>query len=148
MKGFLYVVTTSLFVDDSTMTYQSYATNTRSLSDSVSFTISPATVTTGKITAIRIQDIARQIWFNWNDPARTWDATPSVMPGTNNLYVALYATNMGGGNAGNMTLTLKTSTGSTLATKTQSVAAGASFGLEYTGTMPNSSLALSASVTP
>jgi hypothetical protein len=120
----------------------------KSLSDSVTFTITPATVTTGKITAMRIQDMSRQIWFNWNDPARTWDVVPSVVPGTNNLYVALYATNTGAGGSGNMTLTLKTASGNTLATKTEYVAVGASFGLEYTGNMPNSSLSLSASVTP
>jgi len=133
------------------MACQSYSVssaNGKTLSDAVSFSIAPYFAPTfGKITAIRVQDIARQLWFNWSDPARTWDVAPSVAPGANNLYVALYATNTGG-TAGNMTLTLKDSAGNTLATKTQSVAAGASFGLEYTGVMSTTAFTLSAIVTP
>ncbi len=120
----------------------------QTLGDSVTFAVSPATVTSGKITAIRVQDISRNIWYNWDDPGRTWSSTPSVVPGTNNLYVSFYVTNTGVGSSGSLSLSLKNQDGTSLATKTASVAPGGSVGLEYTGTMPNAILQLVISVTP
>ena len=65
------------------------------LSESLAFTIGPALgATSGKIGAIRVQDIARNLWFNWDLSTRTWDNLPTVTPGPY-LYIALWAINAG-----------------------------------------------------
>ncbi|TSA55549.1 hypothetical protein D4R42_05395 [bacterium] len=98
----------------------------------------------GKIVAIRVQDIARNLWFNYDNGM--WDKTPEVTAGAN-LYIAAYVGNVG--DAGNLTLRIIDDTGATLATKTEYVVAGGVFGDE-TGTkqMPNRSYGISIPVDP
>ena len=109
--------------------------NFRVQSGSVGFSISPLALPSGKIIAIRVQDIARQLWFNYDNGV--WDNAPKVTVGAN-LYIAAYATNIGG--AGLMQLLIKDDVGSFLATKQETVVAGGTLGVE-TGTinMPNRS---------
>ena len=111
----------------------------RHQSDAMLFSINPLAPANGKIYAIRVQDIARQIWFNW-DRGVGWtrDTTPIteadiyVTVGIDTLYIAAYAVNEGGG--GDLTLQMKADT-ETIAQKTEYVASGAGLGVE-TGTIP------------
>jgi hypothetical protein len=89
-------------------------------SDSQSFSISPYTYVSGRLIAIRVQDVARGIWFNWNGSTRTWDNSPNVTVGSGTLYIAAAAVNAGNA-AGNVTLTITDDAGATLATKTITV---------------------------
>jgi len=126
-------------------------------SESKGFTISPYTVTSGKILAIRVQDIVRGIWYNWDASTGAWDKTPiSVYVGSKTLYIAAAAVNVGNA-AGSLTLTITDDTGKTLASKTQTVqpwngsytAPNDYIGVE-TGSidMPNRSYGITVSVTP
>ena len=110
--------------------------------DSVNFSITPVGGTTGKITAIRVQDIQRGIWFNWDNGA--WSTpTPSCAPGAGVLYIAFGAIN-NGAVSGNITLTLQKMelgpTGEQFITILKQVTAyaapGVLVGLEWTGDMP------------
>ena len=88
----------------------------------------------GKIIAVRVQDIDRQIWYNWD--VGTWDAPPKCNPGPNKLYVAVWAENLSDAD-GNITLQLvNTANGTVLAEKTEFVAVGNGVGIEWTGSMP------------
>jgi hypothetical protein len=110
------------------------------------------------ITAIRIQDVARGIWYSWDKnttyPNGYWDnaggegnnapvgQTPMITPGANNLYVAFYAKN-NYTYAVNMALYVYDSNNNILAQQVNVyTAAGASAGVEYTGTMPTGSYTL------
>ena len=115
--------------------------------DSVTFTVQPYGNTVGKVSAIRVQDVGRGLWFNWDDPPRAWDASPSCAPGVNKLYIAFYAINVGQVD-GNLTLKLVDDTGATLATNTVSCAVGAGVGIEWTGTMPSRAYSVQCIVTP
>ena len=110
--------------------------------DSVNFSILPIGGTTGKITAVRVQDIQRDIWFNWDNGI--WSTpTPSCAPGAGALYISFGAVNTGAV-SGNITLTLKKMelgpTGeqyeTILAQVTAYAAPGGLVGLEWTGDMP------------
>lgn len=130
--------------------------------DTQTISVDPYVATAGLITAIRVQDVARDIWYSWDvttqNPQGSWNnaggggknapvgETPRVTPGANNLYVAFYATNMG--QSGNLTLTLKNSGNYILQNQTVNVASGASAGIEWTGNMPSASYGLILSVTP
>jgi len=107
--------------------------NIRVQSGSYAFSISPLALPSGVIEAIRVQDIARNINFSYDNGV--WDRAPEVTVGEN-LYIAAYARNTG--NAGLMQLIIKDDAGAFLAVKQENVAAGAAFGDE-TGTieMPN-----------
>jgi len=107
--------------------------NFRVQSGSYAFSISPLALPSGKIEAIRVQDIARQEWFNYDNGV--WDRAPEVTVG-GNLYIAAYAVNESA--AGLMQLIIKDDAGAFLAVKQENVAAGAHIGAE-TGTieMPN-----------
>jgi hypothetical protein len=63
------------------------------MADTINFTVN-ADAGNGKITAIRVQDIAKQKWFNWNNGA--WDNQPTITPGVANLYIAFAYQNQGG----------------------------------------------------
>jgi hypothetical protein len=93
-------------------------------------------IVNAKITAIRVQDIARQKWYNWDNGS--WDANgaPVVNPGSNNLYIAVYAQNKGTA-SGNVTLVMTDENHIQLAIKTDTLTVGGSIGIEWTGTMPS-----------
>lgn len=116
----------------------------------VSNTVTTTTQATGPaeavLTAIRVQDVDRQLWFEYDVGAAWNPKSPEITPGTGNLYIAFYITN--NGQAGTITLTIKDDDGLTLATKTETIAAGASKGIEYTGTMPDSSYNITLEFTP
>lgn len=94
----------------------SVKSKTKTLSETKTFTIATTLgATSGKIGAIRVQDIARGIWFGWDLATGTWDKTPSCTPG-NNLYIAFWAINEGAD--GNLRLRIIDDTGKVLADKT------------------------------
>jgi len=116
--------------------------------DSFTFTITPIGTQNGKITAIRVQDLARGLWFNWDDPPRSWDAAPSCTAGAGKLYVSFYATNVGNV-SGNITLSLiETVGGRVLATVVAYAAPGGGVGLEWTGDMPAGNYDLTCQAVP
>ena len=85
------------------------------LSEALAFTIGPAlAATSGKIGGIRVQDIARNLWFSWDLSTRTWDNLPTVTPGPY-LYIALWCIN--NGVEGYLYMTIKDDTGLLLANK-------------------------------
>ncbi len=88
-----------------------------------------------KIVAVRVQDIARGLWFNYDNGV--WDKAPEVKVGAN-LYIASYAKNEGG--TGLMQLLIRDDAETILGFKQQTVTAGSHIGVE-TGTknMPNRS---------
>lgn len=83
-----------------------------------------ATVPNGVITAIRVQDLITNEFFNWDNGV--WDKKPKVAAGTT-VYIAAAALN--NGDAGYMTMKIIKS-GTVIATKREYVAAGASIGIE------------------
>ena len=99
--------------------------------------------TSGKIVAIRVQDISRQLWFNWD--YGVWDTLPSCVPGAGNLYIAFYAENEG--SPGNLTLYLSDNAG-ILNQKVGYADLAGAVGLEWTGNMPTTTYAVSCQVTP
>lgn len=116
-------------------------------SDAVTVTVDPAAPTSGKISAIRIQDIARQMWFEYNNGV--WDSPPAVLPGTENLYIGMAAVNEGAD--GELTVEIKTA-GYSRGTKTEHVISGNMLGLEANGGlpmgMPSSPLVVECTVIP
>ena len=101
-----------------------------------------------KITAIRIQDLARGIWYSWDNGF--WDnaggtgnnapvgQTPLITPGYN-LYIAFYALNQYS-HAVNMSLYVYDGSYNVLAHQSNIyTAAGASASIQYTGVMPTGS---------
>jgi len=118
--------------------------NFRVQSGSVGFSISPLALPSGKIIAIRVQDIARQLWFNYDNGV--WDNAPKVTVGAN-LYIAAWAVNEG--ENGELRLLIKNDQSMALADKRETVASGVNFGAE-TGTinMPNRSYGILILVEP
>lgn len=104
------------------------------MADGYNFPISALALADSKIAAIRVQDIIRQAWFNWDDPPRQWDALPECTPGAGALYIAAYAIN--NGPDGYIRLQMYDESG-VLAEKTEWVLSGQGIGIEWTGTMPN-----------
>lgn len=119
--------------------------------DSVSFTVVRLLLPIGQVTAIRVQDVARQIWFNW-DIANGWtggDGSGLIKCQIGGaLYVASYAINNGGD--GNLSIQLRNAVNAQIiVTKTENVLAGGSIGIEWNGVMPASSdLSFIAAVAP
>jgi len=124
-----------------------------------SFTISPTGAAFGRVTAIRVQDIVRDVWYNWgNQVADGWDTsdwtgtegqknlkgTPVCTSGANNLYIAFWVENQGA--TGYLTLAI-TDAKSVLATKTVSVPTGEGLGVEWTGDMPSGNYTVTVSST-
>lgn len=98
------------------------------LSEQLAFTIQTTlATTTGKIGSIRVQDIARNMWYEWDISDRRWYerydleetrtpvSGPRVTPGSN-LYIGLWVINQG--QDGNLTLTIIDDAGVTLAVQT------------------------------
>ena len=112
-------------------------------SDSQGFGIQAVETTNGKIIAIRVQDIQRQLWFSWDNGV--WDNPPSCVPGAGNLYIAFYAENQG--TVGSLTLTLSDAI-RILSQKVTVVNQGMSDGLEWTGDMPVTTYNIVCEVTP
>lgn len=57
----------------------------------------------GQIIAIRVQDVARDVWFNWDNGV--WDTDYIyVTPGAGCLYIAVYVQNQG--SPANLTLSI------------------------------------------
>ena len=116
--------------------------------DSFTFAITPIGSQNGKIKQIVAQDIARGIWFQWNDPARSWDAAPSCTAGVGKLYVGFYVINVGN-MPGNMTLSLiETLSGRVLATVVLYADPSGGGGVEWTGDMPAGNYDLTCQVLP
>ena len=116
-------------------------------SETMSVTISRYAPAFGVMLAVRVQDIPRGIWHNW-DRDVGWDRTPIVVtPGTGTLYIAAAARQ--DGSDGYLTLTITDDIGNTLVTKTEWVATGSWVGVE-TGSinMPNRDYVITISVTP
>ena len=105
------------------------------VSNTVTTTVSATGPTEGIIQAIRIQDVPRQIWYSWDKGIGWSPRAPVITPGVGAFYAAFYGVNNGA--AGNITITIKDDQGITLSSKTESIAAGAGIGVEYTGTMPD-----------
>jgi hypothetical protein len=111
--------------------------------DQVAVTTPDATDKYAKVTAIRIQDVARHAWYSWDDPTRAFNAMPIVTAGTQNLYVAFWAVNMKP-TPQDLVLTLNRMVdGEILADKTFNVPAGQGLGIEYTGNMTTAEALLS-----
>lgn len=81
----------------------------------------------GAITAIRVQDIERQIWYNWDNGV--WDSPPSVSVGSGNLYIAYWLVNEGS-NIASVTLYIEDDTGTILAEKNIGLYPGEGGGIE------------------
>lgn len=122
--------------------------NIQGLLDSVSIGVTAAQgIAFGKIKAVRVQDIARQKWFNWDNGV--WDQSPSCLPGDGNLYVAVYAENiMQSGNLHLQLFEVVSGVGKLLKEKTEYVGTGAGLGIEWTGNMPAYTYDLKALVVP
>lgn len=103
-------------------------------SDAIIFSINPLVVPDSKITAIRVQDLARNEEFNWDNGV--WDKAPEVTVGIGTLYIAFYAVNNGG--PGDVTFQMRAGA-QIVAQKTVHVPAGAGDGVESgTISMPDS----------
>lgn len=89
----------------------------------------PPVTPNGEITAIRVQNVTQQIWFNW-DIGVGWNNEPVGNPG-DAWYIAAYVTNRGV--AGNLTLIImqNISGQQEFTRKTENVAAGGAFGAEW-----------------
>lgn len=117
-------------------------------SETTGFNISPYTFASGIISGIRVQDIPRNIWYNWDRPGPWSPSEPNVTVGSKTLYIAFWAVNQGNV-TGTLTLTVKDDTGATLATKSVSCAPGAGVGIEAPNLdMPNRTYGITLSVTP
>jgi len=118
------------------------------LGETKGFSISPYTVVTGIIQAIRVQDIPRGIWYNWDRPGPWSPSEPEVTVGSRTLYIAFYATNTGNVR-GTLTLRITDDTGAVLASKSESVDPGGGVGIEAPGLdMPNRTYGITLSVSP
>ena len=99
--------------------------NFNPLSETVAFNITPLTAN-GQITTIRVQDIARNVWFNYDNGS--WDQLPAVTVGVGNLYIAAGVVNIGG--IGDLTLRIMDDQGSLLLQKGDTVVEGGTMGGE------------------
>jgi len=105
-------------------------------------------VAIGKITAIRVQDIATGIWYNWDNGS--WSTLPICTPGAGNLYVAFWIVNVGD-TYDWIDLYLRKGgpgTGEELIAKRVWLNPGAGGGVEWTGDMPTSELNLTCETYP
>jgi len=96
-----------------------------------------------EITAIRVQDVFRPKWFNWNEGL--WDETPKCYIG-GKLYVSFWIVNK---TNATVSINLKirdvgSTPGADVATKpAEFVAPYGGMGIEFTGKMPDGELQLS-----
>jgi hypothetical protein len=111
-----------------------------------------------EITAIRIQDVARDVWYSWDKnstyPNGYWDnsggtgnnapvgETPMITPGPGNLYIAFYSKNLYNMTV-NMALFIYDGNYNTIYQQVNILtAAGASAGIQYTTAMPTGAYTL------
>lgn len=97
----------------------------------------------GRITGIRVQDIQRQIWYNWDDPERRWytlsGSTKTYVdiiicnPGANSLYVGFWVVASGSAVLYHFTLA---NGANLLVDNWFTLSNGQTHGEEWTGTMP------------
>lgn len=114
--------------------------NFKSLSDAMAFSISPLAlqIPSGRITGIRVQDLAKLLWFNYIIPEGgkaedgVWDKPPECTVGIDTLYIAFGVIN--DGEDGELILQMRGGT-EVIAQKATNVLAGGEDGLE-TGTIP------------
>jgi hypothetical protein len=121
----------------------------QTLSERVNFSISPKSVAlpNGVVEAIRVQDIERNLWFEYNR-GTGWSAQPEVTVGAGKLYIAAYYVNAGG--AGMLHASIYDAETATMVFyKEEYIESGAGFGLE-TGTidMPNKVYTIVVDVAP
>jgi len=112
----------------------------------------PKSFAGSEITAIRIQDVARGVWYSWDKnttyPNGYWDnsggggnnapvgQTPMITPGAGNLYIAFYAVNQYTYSV-NMSLYIYDGNYNTLAQNVNVYTApGKAASIQYTGNMP------------
>jgi len=90
----------------------------------------------GRVFAIRVQDVNRQLWFNWDYP-NAWDANgpPSCRKGAP-IYVAVYVENTGA-DGGIVVSLVNADSGVELNSKGDWVLQNGTIGLEWNGIMPN-----------
>lgn len=90
-----------------------------------------------QIAAIRVQDIARGKWYNWDNGS--WDSSgePVITPGSSNLYVAFAAFNPFSGTFAT-TLTIQDASGNIKNQVVVNIPARSYGGIEWTGRMPSS----------
>ena len=131
--------------------------------DSAYVTATPYGSTQSQITAIRVQDTVRNVWYSWDKnatyPNGSWDnaggtgnnapvgQTPLITPGSQNLSIAFNAVN-NGSVAGNLTLTIKDGAGNVLFNNVIYTQPGASAGVQVTVNMPSTPYSITVSVTP
>ena len=88
------------------------------------------------IIAIRIQDVARDVWYSCTGNNAPVGQTPMITPGAGNLYIAFYAVNNYTYSV-NMSLYIYDANYNVIAQQVNIYThAGANAGIEYTGTMP------------
>jgi hypothetical protein len=108
----------------------------------------PSPSANGVITAIRVHDISRNIWYSWNNGSWDSNGQPIVVAGSSNLAISFYAVNTGTA-AGNLNLQLEVPTGTTV--KNQStwtnINSGALLG-EWIGVMGAYSFQVTCRVSP
>jgi len=112
----------------------------------------PKSFAGSEITAIRIQDVARGVWYSWDKnttyPNGYWDnsggggnnapvgQTPMITPGAGNSYIAFYAVNQYTYSV-NMSLYIYDGNYNTLAQNVNVYTApGKAASIQYTGNMP------------
>ncbi len=97
------------------------------------------------IYAIRVQDVRRGIWYNYDNGV--WDREPCVSSGVNNLYVAFVVYNPG--DLAHVRLMLVNGhDGTVIKQQDATVYHNGAAGLEWTGTMPSTSFLLTCYVYP
>ena len=117
----------------------------------------PSSFQGSTITAIRIQDVARDVWYSWDKnssyPNGYWDnnggggnnapvgETPMITAGPGNLYIAFYAVSNYSYSV-NLYLNVYDVNYNALATSYTLVGAHQGAGVEYTGDMPATSYTL------
>lgn len=104
----------------------------------------------GRIWAIRVQDLTTGKWFNWD--LGNWDAAGPPMVNPGGLYIAMWIIiePVYPIESEYMTLTIKDDTGKVLASKSMWVSSelGQGGGLEWTGNMPDRNYNITLTVTP
>lgn len=114
------------------------------MADTITFTIKTLGIRNGKLTAVRVQDVAQQKWYNYDNGV--WDnPNIAITPGAGNLYIAAYVQNIGNG-AGQITLIINVSGADLYIRKNETVQPGGSFGAEGTWDMPNNDVSASITV--
>jgi hypothetical protein len=125
--------------------------------DQQTVSMAPLGSASGKINGIRIQDVARNIWYGWDNGV--WDnaggggsnappgQTPQITPGAGNLYIAFNSVN-NGNVTGTLVLSIQDNSGILATNPVLNVPPGGNAGIEFTGNMPSNTYAITLAVTP